>query len=253
MEAARVLFGLAAAVLVPWGLGWQRSRPWSMVLVTVISGGYVIGPYWGQGQAWLALVAAALLAASVVFLYNSSGVPSAGFTITIPSVFGSVPTPTRIGVAMLGAASVVSVWVAGARTTAVSEQLLLSDRATIVLSAGLIAVFAGGPLAMAATSTVHRQIKALPDNDPQRLLAEEFMTGSRSIGLLERALLFAFLAAGQPDAAALALTAKSLARGPASDHGKYASEYFLLGTLASVIASVAMGMAARAAIGLSVL
>ncbi|MEW1776209.1 hypothetical protein [Streptomyces sp. NPDC086777] len=224
-----------------------------MVFVTAISGGYVIGPYWGQGKAWLALLAAVLLAASVVLLYNSSGVPSAGFSITIPSVFGSVPTPARIGVAMFGAASVVAVWVAGATTTMVSEKLLLSDRATVVLAGGLVAVFAGGPLAMAATLPVRRQVNTLQSTDPQRQLAEEFMTGSRSIGILERALLFAFLAAGQPDAAALALTAKSLARGPSSDHGRYASEYFLLGTLASVIASLAMGMAVRAAIGLSVL
>ncbi|MGW2572309.1 hypothetical protein [Streptomyces sp. NPDC001537] len=224
-----------------------------MVLFAAGYGGYVIGPYWGQGKAWLALVAVVLLAASVVFLYNSSGIPSAGFSITIPGVFGSVPAPTRVGVAMLGIASVVSVWVAGATTTSVIEELLLSARATIVLSAGLIAVFAGGPLAMAATATVRRQVRALQPSDPQRRLADEFMTGSRSIGILERALLFAFLVAGQPDAAALALTAKSLARGPSSDHGKYASEYFLLGTLASVIASVAMSMAARAAVGLPVL
>ncbi|MDT0318248.1 hypothetical protein [Streptomyces millisiae] len=133
------------------------------------------------------------------------------------------------------------------------EALLLNDRVAIFMSTGLVAVFGGGALARAATAPVRRAVDALPEGDAQRGLAEDFMMGSRSIGLLERGLMFAFLAAGRPEAAALALTAKSLARGPASDHGKYASEYFLLGTLASVIASLAMSMTARAAVGLPVL
>ncbi|MET9495470.1 hypothetical protein [Streptomyces sp. NPDC006552] len=224
-----------------------------MILFTAAFGGLTVGPFWAQDRPWLALIAVILLAASVVFLYNSSGLPTAGFSVTIPNIIGSVPASRRIGVGLFGAAAVVSLWVAGAKTKSLAKELLISDKATIVMSAGLIAVFAGGPLAMAATSAVRRQVAALPQTDPQRQLAEEFMTGSRGIGLLERALMFAFLAAGQPDAAALALTAKSLARGPSSDHGRYASEYFLLGTLASVIASLALSMAARAAIGLSVL
>lgn len=224
-----------------------------MLLFTLVYGGYVIGPYKAEARPWLALFTVVLLAASVVFLYNSSGVPSAGFSITIPNIFGSVPASTRIGIVLLGTASIMSVWVAGATTTTLGEELLLSDKAAILLSGGLIAVFAGGPLAMAATAPVRREVNSLPDNDPQRLLADEFMMGSRSIGILERGLMYAFLAAGQPEAAALALAAKSLARGPATDHGKYASEYFMLGTLASVIASVAMSMGARAAIGLPVL
>src|SRR5690606_982743 len=142
--------------------------------------------------------------------------------------------------------AVVAWWAAGATAQALGEELVLSDKATIFVSAGLVAVFGGGAFAQAATAPVRRAVEALPVGDTQRRLAEDFMMGSRSIGLLERGLLFAFLAAGQPEAAALALTAKSLARGPASDHGKYASEYFLLGTLASVIASLAMSMAARA-------
>lgn len=132
------------------------------------------------------------------------------------------------------------------------QELLLSDRAAVFASAALIAVFGGGALAMAATGPVRREILALPDS-PERRAAVEFMSAGRAIGLLERGLLFAFLAAGQPEAAALVLAAKSLARVPTSDHGKHASEYFLIGTLASVIASLAMSMAARSAVGLPIL
>ncbi|MEU1822647.1 hypothetical protein ABZ502_09360 [Streptomyces abikoensis] len=253
METARVLFGLSAAVLVPWGLGWQRTRPWSAILFTVIYGGYVIGPYQGEGKPWLALTAAFLLSASGAFLRSPSGVPSVGFSISFPVRFGSVPVERRIGTVMLAAAVALSAWAAGATVEVAVESLLLSDRVAVFLSSGLAAVFGGAALAQAATAPVRRAVSELPEGHSERRLAEDFMMGSRSIGLLERGLMFAFLAAGQPEAAALALTAKSLARGPASDHGKYASEYFLIGTLASVIAALAMSMAARAVIGLPVL
>ncbi|WP_329398958.1 hypothetical protein [Streptomyces melanogenes] len=253
METGRVLYGLSAAVLVPWGVGWHRSRPWLMVLFAVIYGGYAIAPYRTEERPWLALVAAALVAMATVFLHSPAGLPPMGFSVTLPLASGPVSMTRRVGIGMLVAATALSLWAAGGTAQVLGEELLLSDRATIFASSGLVAVFGGGALAQAATTPVRRAIAGLPAGDAQRRLAEDFMMGSRSIGLLERGLMFAFLAAGQPEAAALALTAKSLARGPASDHGKYASEYFLLGTLASVIAALAMSMAARATVGLPVL
>lgn len=248
-----MLYGLSAAVLVPWGVGWHRSRPWLMVLFAVIYGGYAIAPYRTEERPWLALVAAALVAMATVFLHSPAGLPPMGFSVTLPLASGPVSMTRRVGIGMLVAATALSLWAAGGTAQVLGEELLLSDRATIFASSGLVAVFGGGALAQAATTPVRRAIAGLPAGDAQRRLAEDFMMGSRSIGLLERGLMFAFLAAGQPEAAALALTAKSLARGPASDHGKYASEYFLLGTLASVIAALAMSMAARATVGLPVL
>lgn len=235
------------------GVGWHRSRPWLMVLFAVIYGGYAIAPYRTEERPWLALVAAALVAMATVFLHSPAGLPPMGFSVTLPLASGPVSMTRRVGIGMLVAATALSLWAAGGTAQVLGEELLLSDRATIFASSGLVAVFGGGALAQAATTPVRRAIAGLPAGDAQRRLAEDFMMGSRSIGLLERGLMFAFLAAGQPEAAALALTAKSLARGPASDHGKYASEYFLLGTLASVIAALAMSMAARATVGLPVL
>ncbi|MFD7235086.1 hypothetical protein ACFWAT_07225 [Streptomyces syringium] len=248
-----MLFGLSAAVLVPWGLGWQRSRPWSTVFFTVIYGGYVIGPYRDEVRPWLALIAVVLFAAAGVFLHSSWGTSPMGFSVSFPVTFGAISVSRRIGGGLLVVAVAVSLWAAGAPAEATGEMLLLSDKVAVFLSAGLAAVFGGAALAQAATAPVRRAVDELPREHVERRLAEDFMLGSRSIGLLERSLMFAFLAAGQPEAAALALTAKSLARGPASEHGKYASEYFLLGTLTSVIASLAMSMAARAAVGLPVL
>ncbi|MDO0926244.1 hypothetical protein QQY24_12690 [Streptomyces sp. TG1A-8] len=81
----------------------------------------------------------------------------------------------------------------------------------------------------------------------------EFISGGRDIGRLERGPLFAFPATGQPEAAALVLAAKPLARVPSAEQGKYAFEHFLTGTLPSVIAALAMSVVARSAVGLPAL
>ncbi|MFD5033588.1 hypothetical protein ACFWM0_24745 [Streptomyces sp. NPDC058405] len=222
-----------------------------MVLFTAVYGLYSIAPYLDEGKPWLALIAATLVSLGTVMWHHSASTPSAGFSFTFPLTSGTATTK-RLGAAALATAVLLSLWVAGTTTKALSTELILSDRATVVFSALLIAVFGGGTLAKAATGPVRQEILGLADG-PEKDAAVDLMSGSRNIGLLERGLLFAFLAAGQPDAAALVLAAKSLARVPTADHGKHASEYFLIGTLASVIASLAMSMAARSAVGLPVL
>lgn len=253
METGRVLFGLAASVLVPWERGWQRSQPWAMIAFSVVYGVYVIEPYRGQEKPWLVLTVIALVATSAVLMHSPSGMPSLGFSVMLPLTSGSVPVARRVGAGLLVVAIAVAWWTAGAKVEEAIAVFARSEKTAIFMSAGLVAVYGGGLIAKAVTAPIRRTVKNLPQGDTQRMLAEDFMMGSRNIGLLERGLMFAFLAAGQPDAAALALTAKSLARGPASDHGKYASEYFLLGTLASVIAALVMSVAARATVGLSIL
>ncbi|MEU9983930.1 hypothetical protein [Streptomyces sp. NPDC050856] len=253
METARLSFGLAAAVVVPLGAGWHRSRAGLTVLFSLGYGLYAIAPYRDEGRPWGALAAAALLAGSVALWHRSADAGGVGLTLTLPLSTGNLPLSRRLGAAAFGAAVLLSSWVAGATTASLGADLLLSDRAAVVLSALLIAVFGGGVLAAVATGPVVREIESLPAG-PERDAATEFMnSGGRAIGLLERGLLFAFLAAGQPEAAALVLAAKSLARVPAADHGTHASEYFLIGTLASVIAALTMSMAARAVMGLPVL
>ncbi|MFJ3169703.1 hypothetical protein ACIPJK_02855 [Streptomyces roseus] len=251
METARVFFGLTAAVVVPSGLGWQELRPRLMVSFTLIYGLYSIAPFRHESKPLLALAAAVLVSLGTGLWHHSANTPSAGFSFTFPLTAGTAVTK-RLGAATLVVAVGVSLLAAGATTKALSAELLLSDAAAVMLSALLIAVFGGGTLAKAATGPVRQELLSLPEG-PARDAAVDLMSGSRGIGLLERGLLFAFLAAGQPEAAALVLAAKSLARVPAVDHGKHASEYFLIGTLASVIASLVMSMAARSAIGLSVL
>ncbi len=252
MEAARLSFGLAAAVLVPLGLAWHGPRPWRTVLFTALYGAYAVAPYRGEGRPCIALFEAALLSLGFVLWKHPAGLPAPGFGVTVPLIVGRVARNRWVSAGALLGAVVLAVWTVGPSVGPLGRRLLLSDEVAVFLSAALISVFGGGALAKSATAPVRREILVLPDS-PERRAAVEFMSAGRAIGLLERGLLFAFLGAGRPEAAALVLAAKSLARVPTSEHGKHASEYFLIGTLASVIASLAMSMAARAAVGLPVL
>ncbi|MET7689953.1 hypothetical protein ABZT06_18560 [Streptomyces sp. NPDC005483] len=198
------------------------------------------------------LGATLLVAVGSILWHHATGSAGLGLSITLPMPTGAPAASRRLGLAAFGTAALVSVWAAGATTASLGVDLLLSDRVAVVSSALLISVFGGGVLARSATVPVRREIDALEDG-PARDAAMEFMNGGPIIGLLERGLLFAFLVAGRPEAAALVLAAKSLARVPTAEHGKHASEYFLIGTLASVIAALTMSMAARSAIGLPVL
>jgi hypothetical protein len=71
----------------------------------------------------------------------------------------------------------------------------------------------------------------------------------RYIGWLERTLLYGLILIGAPDAAALVVAAKSIARFPSFREERFA-EYYLIGTLMSLLVAAAGGFAVRAAIGL---
>ncbi|RRQ83311.1 hypothetical protein CQW44_26975 [Streptomyces griseofuscus] len=252
LETARIFFGLAAALVVPFGLDWYRSRPGPAALTVLLWSAYTVFPYVDRVRPWFALCAAVLAASGAMLLQRSGDPWRPGFWDVRFWDSGPRATSRRFGLAAVMAALLLSACTAGGRATSLLLELLRSDRAAVFISALLVAVFGGGTLAKTATAPVRREIAALEEG-PQRSAAMEFMNGGPFIGMLERGLLFAFLAAGQPEAAALVLAAKSLARVPSAEHGKHASEYFLIGTLASVIAALAMSMAARSAVGMPVL
>jgi hypothetical protein len=74
-------------------------------------------------------------------------------------------------------------------------------------------------------------------------------SAGRVIGWLERTLLFGLIVAGAPDAAAIVIAAKSVARFPSFAEERFA-EYYLIGTLLSFLAALAVGVAVRSALGL---
>ncbi|MGW1372697.1 hypothetical protein ACWD6P_00230 [Streptomyces sp. NPDC002446] len=222
------------------------------ILVTLAYGAYAIAPYRDEAKPLGALAAAVLVAVGLSLVFSSYHDLFASVSIFTPVTSGRLASSKKVGAVLLAIAALTALWVAGATTAALGVELLLSDKATVMTSALLLAVFGGGVLVKAVTDPVKEEVDRLRPG-PAKTAAEALIaSGGRSIGLIERGVLFVFLAAGQPEAAALVLAAKALARAPV-DHVNHASKYFLVGTLGSVIASAAMSMAARSAVGLSIL
>lgn len=69
------------------------------------------------------------------------------------------------------------------------------------------------------------------------------------IGWLERALLYTFVLVGTPGAAAAVVALKSVARFPSFSQERFA-EYYLIGTLTSVLVATLVAVAVRALLGL---
>lgn len=112
-----------------------------------------------------------------------------------------------------------------------------------VAAGAVIAVFAGGAAIAKLLAPFTAQLEP-PAESPTLARA------GRYIGWLERALLYAFVLAGVPSAAAAVVALKSVARFPSFSEERFA-EYYLIGTLASVLVAVCAAMAVRALLDLS--
>ena len=99
--------------------------------------------------------------------------------------------------------------------------------------------------------TLVRAVLELPDlrmrRDEDRATGAVEVARGRAIGVLERALTLTFVLLGQFGAAGLVIAAKSVARFRALEDREFA-EYFLVGTLASLLLAVAGGVAVHAAL-----
>src|SRR5262249_54450632 len=97
------------------------------------------------------------------------------------------------------------------------------------------------------TGKLRLKSSPLPD-EPTELRA--LVGAGMLIGWLERAIVFSFVMAGQSTAAMLALTAKSVARFPALSRNEEGfAEYFLVGTLTSLVMALGPALATHWLLG----
>lgn len=98
--------------------------------------------------------------------------------------------------------------------------------------------------------TLVRAVLDLPDlkmrRDDDRAMGAVDVARGRAIGVLERALALTLVLLNQYGALGLVIAAKSVARFKAMEDREFA-EYFLVGTLASLLLAVAGGLALQAA------
>jgi hypothetical protein len=136
-------------------------------------------------------------------------------------------------------------WAAGLHATllpAPAEALLLHAMA---LAAGLILTLRAGDFAIRALIEVHPP-QAGATTPPQDGLPR----GGRTIGHLERLLIFLLVLAGQFSAIGFLVAAKSILRFGTVSNDREATEYVIIGTLASFGWAIGMAMATQSLLAL---
>jgi uncharacterized membrane protein YidH (DUF202 family) len=223
-DLGRITIALAVATFLPLAGGRGRHRIFrSIAALSVVAFG--CGPVLDRWEGWLIVVSATAAAAMVS---RGSGSRS--------GVIGALLAFVAVEVVAMALLDWDRAWDAIGRP-------LGNDGVAVVLLGALLSMFAGG----AAIGALLRPLAAglgTADGEQKRIHAGLY------IGWLERALLYGFVVAGAPGAAAVVVGLKSVARFPSFGDERFA-EYYLIGTLASVLVAVGVAVAVRAILGLA--
>jgi hypothetical protein len=239
-ELTRAVIGLPAAAIVPAFVPRVDDWRWRTLAAGLLAI-WALGPLLDQPESWL-LVAFAV-----------AGTHAVGSTEG-PGVHVFVRTTACAAALAIAAALIVDT---GEAVDGV--EAAFRDGETVIVAAGaLVAIFPGGVAIarlLAPFASLVREAESRPDapeneEEEDASAAEDLANAGRYIGWLERALLYGFVVAGAPGAVPIVVAAKSIARFPSFTKEKFA-EYFLIGTLFSVVVAVGMGVAVRAVLQLS--
>jgi hypothetical protein len=265
VPTVRLAEGLVLAVLLPLCLTRIRRSYAATCLLAAVYGAYTVLPVYERWQAWLAVL---LSAGCAVVVRRQAVPPPRKLTPTQPpaSAEGENPNPkpdpeppalfTRLAaaarhavrsplplLAIPAAFGVFTLGGTGLWRTVWRE--LCNDRLAVTVNGGLASVFVGGLV----TGMILRRFSSVTAGRAQAVLGAGTL-----LGWLERMLYFSFLLAGQPTAAAFALTAKSAARFPDLQRDEEGlAEYYLIGSLSSLVAAAATALLTRLALGMSAL
>ena len=248
MVTVRLAEGLVLAVLLPLCFVRVRRSDLASCLLAGAYGVYTILPVCQRWQAWLAILMAALCAGAVrrrvVAAPRRESEPAveppparervtAAVRQAIRSPVPLLAIPAAFGVLTLGGAGLWhTIW-----------RQLCNDRLAVTVNGTVAAVFVGGLV----TGLILRRFSSVTAGRAQAVLG-----AGNLLGWLERMLYFSFLLAGQPTAAAFALTAKSAARFPALQRDEEGlAEYYLIGSLSSLVIAVATALLTRLALGMA--
>jgi hypothetical protein len=247
-ELARVAFGLPVAALLPLGLPWIRTRPLAAAAAAAVYSSLVVLPVLCGWRGVLTIMVTAAVAALLTFIvaHVSNGDAASSAATPSPDVdsdSGRV-TAAALPIALLLAGlalAVIAALIADSRAFGdwISSAVENSS-VSLVISGGLAAVFVGGAL-------VGQLLRPFTAGLDQTAELRTIAHAGTYIGWCERALFFSFIVAGEPQAAAVALAAKSFARFPSLTRQEEGfAEYFLIGTLTSLLVAMAAAVATRA-------
>ncbi|HEX5593042.1 MAG TPA: hypothetical protein VFX35_06820 [Solirubrobacterales bacterium] len=236
----RMAVGLPVASLWPLTVPYLTSSQLRAGLATAISALYVLSPQIPSASSLILLAATVTVSAAFWPSSDEAGERADTSWRQRLSTYSPIIAALLLGLVAAALADI-------AASKDALEEAVESNRAAVVGAGLVVAVFLGG-------SVVARILEpfahALEDGtDGENLPSLE--NAGRYIGWFERAVLFGLVIGGEPEAAAIALAAKSFARFPSlSKHQEGFAEYFLIGSLASLTIAVAVAAATRAALGI---
>lgn len=248
-EAAQLGVGIPVAVLFPLGVPRLNQHRLLCAAATLVYAAFVLLPVLHGWTAWVVLCLtpfAALLARRLL----RGALPGVDDPV-LPA--GERGIPRRlIGRGLAALAMVLLVMIVPVVLVTGWDWLLTFRR---VLTEGPVTTVATGALTAMFVGDIVLYVVVKPY---LRRLSTEELAGGRlnqtgaNIGWIERAVFFSFVASGQPEAAALALAAKSVARLPTLRDGEEKfNSYVITGSMVSILVALIAAIITRLTLGLS--
>ncbi|MFW5416817.1 hypothetical protein J0910_09365 [Nocardiopsis sp. CNT-189] len=243
MELERVVIGLVTAALLPYSIPMVRPR---RVTALALTAGYALYSLAPGLLSWAALLLLALCLGASWLLgrlakadANMQGSPRL-FRPAGTARFIYVPFALAV---LLALAS--GLLYGGALLTRATGELILDDSTALVVSGLLVATFVGGEV---VTHTLHPFYAELKKAEAEEM--EPLRGAGTAIGWLERSMTYAFAVAGQPEAVAVVVGIKALARFPElKSNQKRFAEYFLIGSMSSIGFALLVAAVVRVLLG----
>ena len=263
VELGRLSIGILAAVSVPQSLHFLRNRPILQFLLTAMYGLYVSFTFLPVSNAFVVGLAAGSAGLVIIATVNFSRIKiidsarrslrkvktfSLRSSILNSSIFRVIKR-FHYAILVVGVSFAISV-IAGISLYGYQlydkfVQYVFDERFVTAVSALFIAVFPAGEVVYLVVQPFLTKL-----GNSEEL--EKLLPTSAAIGWVERALIFLFVAGGQAGAAALAIAAKALVRFPRIENQSAGfAEYFLVGTLTSLLAATGFAILLRFTLGMS--
>ncbi|MBM9504565.1 hypothetical protein [Actinacidiphila acididurans] len=250
MDLARIFMASLASLSLPAGFSWYKKHPIIAVTSTLLYSAVAILPA-RHDHVTYSVIAYTVIFAGCLAILNR---PWPAGPRLLSHISWRHLAPSQYVALAVSGLTLAPLTYEGRNSLVdhVRKTLIANDRPTITASGALIAILGSQYI---IGRILRPQIKEINEKisrgEIDRKVGDFVRVGSH-VGWIERSLLFAFLVSGNPDAAALVVAAKSLARLPGvSDGGKLVGDYYLIGTLTSVVATLLVAATTRLALGLS--
>jgi hypothetical protein len=232
---------IGPSVSTPEQSHWRARAWWGMCASCLIL--LALANHLGGWQTWVVAAVAGCASAAMPVARSASGAVAsdAADSQVAPSASWLTPSAAR-AVCLAALATAIAVLAIDRSATGDALASVTERRGLVlVLAGGLAAVFIGGEI-------IAHLLHPFATRIGSPVVGME--NAGRVIGWLERTLLYGLVLAGAPDAAALVIAGKSIARFPSFAEESFA-EYYLIGSLMSLLIAAGTAVAIRAALGLT--